>query len=144
MTEENIDQVVEVPAPAQQASAVDAVDAVAGQDGTDDPSDGVATPMAMPDIAPKDGSQVHQTFESDHAIEVLGDVELDVKIELGRSHMLVADVLALEPGKVVELDKLAGDPVDVYVNNRLVARGEVLVVNESFCVRVNEIINDGE
>jgi flagellar motor switch protein FliN/FliY len=54
--------------------------------------------------------------------------------------MLVEDVLKLSEGAVVELDKLAGDPVDIFVNNRHVARGEVLVLNDSFCVRVSEIL----
>ncbi len=76
-------------------------------------------------------------------ISLLHDVDLDVKIELGRTDMLVEDVLKLNDGSVVELDKLAGDPVDVYVNGRLVARGEVLVLNENFCVRISEIV-DGE
>lgn len=74
-------------------------------------------------------------------IELLSDVDLHVKIELGRTRMLVEDVLRLGEGAVVELDKLAGDPVDVYVNERLVARGEVLVLNDNFCVRVNEVID---
>jgi flagellar motor switch protein FliN/FliY len=74
------------------------------------------------------------------SIELLRDVDLNVKIELGRARMLVEDVLKLAEGSVVELDKLAGDPVDVFVNDRLVARGEVLVLNDNFCVRVNEII----
>ncbi len=74
------------------------------------------------------------------SIDLLRDVELNVKIELGRSRMLVEDVLKLGEGTVVELDKLAGDPVDVFVNDRLVARGEVLVLNDNFCVRVNEIV----
>jgi flagellar motor switch protein FliN len=74
------------------------------------------------------------------SIDLLRDVELNVKIELGRSRMLVDEVLKLGEGSVVELDKLAGDPVDVFVNDRLVARGEVLVLNDSFCVRVNEIV----
>lgn len=74
------------------------------------------------------------------SIDLLRDVELSVKIELGRSRMLVEDVLKLAEGSVVELDKLAGDPVDVFVNERLVARGEVLVLNDNFCVRVNEIM----
>jgi flagellar motor switch protein FliN/FliY len=74
------------------------------------------------------------------SIDLLRDVELNVKIELGRSRMLVEDVLKLSEGSVVELDKLAGDPVDVFVNERLVARGEVLVLNDNFCVRVNEIV----
>ena len=75
------------------------------------------------------------------SIDLLRDVELNVKIELGRSRMLVEDILKLGDGSVVELDKLAGDPVDVFVNDRLVARGEVLVLNDNFCVRVNEIVS---
>jgi flagellar motor switch protein FliN/FliY len=74
------------------------------------------------------------------SIDLLRDVDLNVKIELGRSRMLVEDVLKLAEGSVVELDKLAGDPVDVFVNDRLVARGEVLVLNDNFCVRINEIV----
>ncbi|MEM9559774.1 MAG: flagellar motor switch protein FliN [Planctomycetota bacterium] len=71
----------------------------------------------------------------------LSDVDLDVTIELGRTMMTVDDILRLNEGAVVELDKLAGDPVDVFVNGRHVARGEVLVLNDNFCVRVNEIID---
>jgi flagellar motor switch protein FliN/FliY len=74
------------------------------------------------------------------SIDLLRDVDLNVKIELGRARMLVEDVLKLGEGSVVELDKLAGDPVDVFVNERLVARGEVLVLNDNFCVRINEIV----
>ena len=77
-------------------------------------------------------------------IDLLGDVELNVTVELGRTHMLVEDVLSLSNGSVVELDKLAGDPVDVYVNGRLVARGEVLVLNDNFCIRISEIVDDLE
>jgi flagellar motor switch protein FliN/FliY len=73
-------------------------------------------------------------------IELLSDVNLNVKIELGRTRLLVEDVLKLSAGAVVELDKLAGDPVDVFVNDRHVARGEVLVLNDNFCVRINEIL----
>ncbi len=85
--------------------------------------------------------------EGARGIELLSDVNLNVKIELGRTRMLVEDVLRLSEGAVVELDKLAGDPVDVYVNDRPVARGEVLVLNDNFCVRISEIIagpGDGE
>ena len=58
--------------------------------------------------------------------------------------MLVEDVLRLDSGSVVELDKLAGDPVDVYVNGQPVARGEVLVLNDNFCVRINEILSTAQ
>ncbi|MHB1156282.1 MAG: flagellar motor switch protein FliN [Phycisphaerales bacterium] len=75
-------------------------------------------------------------------LDLLHDVDLHVRIELGRTHMLVEDVLRLAEGSVVELDKLAGDPVDVFVNDRLVARGEVLVLNDNFCVRISEIVGE--
>ena len=77
-------------------------------------------------------------------LELLGDVDLDVSIELGRTEMLVEDVLKLGTGSVVELDKLAGDPVDVYVNGRRMARGEVLVLNDNFCIRISEVVSDLE
>ncbi len=72
--------------------------------------------------------------------DLIRDVELDLKIELGRTHMYLEDVLRLRKGCVVPLDKLAGDPVDIYCNGRLIARGEVLVLNDNFCVRVAELI----
>ncbi len=74
------------------------------------------------------------------ALSLLRDVDLRVKVELGRTMMYVEDVLRLNENSIIELDKLAGDPVDIFVNDRPVARGEVLVVNDNFCVRVSEII----
>lgn len=74
------------------------------------------------------------------SIDLLRDVDLDLKIELGRTHMLLEDVLKLRRGSVVTLDKLAGDPVDLYANGRLVARGEILVLNDNFCIRVAELV----
>jgi flagellar motor switch protein FliN/FliY len=73
-------------------------------------------------------------------LALIREVELDVKIELGRTQMFLDDVLKLHKGSVVALDKLAGDPVDIFVNGRLIARGEVLVLNDNFCVRVAELI----
>jgi flagellar motor switch protein FliN/FliY len=74
------------------------------------------------------------------SMDLLRDVSLDLKIELGRTRMHLDEILQLRKGSVVTLDKLAGDPVDVYVNGRLVARGEVLVLNDNFCVRVVELV----
>ncbi len=99
-----------------------------------------ADPQPMP--LPEFDRAAAAIAASKQSIQLLKDVGLHVKIELGRSRMLVEDVLRLGEGSVVELDKLAGDPVDVFVNERLVARGEVLVLNDNFCVRVNEIISD--
>jgi flagellar motor switch protein FliN/FliY len=74
------------------------------------------------------------------SMDLLRDVTLDLKIELGRTRMHLDEILQLRKGSVVTLDKLAGDPVDIYVNGRLVARGEVLVLNDNFCVRVAELV----
>lgn len=95
-----------------------------------------ATPLELPAF-PDQGPAV-----TPETIDLLADVSLNVKIELGRTSMLLEDVLRLSEGAVVELDKLAGDPVDIYVNDRPVARGEVLVMNDNFCVRVHEILSD--
>ncbi|HEX5444162.1 MAG TPA: flagellar motor switch protein FliN [Pirellulales bacterium] len=73
-------------------------------------------------------------------LDLIRDVELDLRIEFGRTQMYLEDVLKLRKGSVVPLDKLAGDPVDIFVNGRLIAKGEVLVLNDNFCVRVAELI----
>lgn len=74
-------------------------------------------------------------------MDMLMDVNLDVSVELGRTKMTVRQVLDLQHGSVVELERLAGDVVDVFVNDKLVARGEVVVVDDKFGVRVTELIN---
>lgn len=75
-------------------------------------------------------------------IEMLHGVEMEVTVELGRTRMPVRDLLALSPGAVLELDRAAGSPADLLVNGRLIARGEVVVVDEDFGLRVTEIISD--
>lgn len=77
---------------------------------------------------------------SGSGIDLLLDVVLKVNVELGRSSLPVRDILALGPGSVVELDRIAGEPVDVFLNATLIARGEVVVVDERFGVRVTEIV----
>lgn len=74
-------------------------------------------------------------------IDLLLDVTLKVTVELGRATMAIKDILALGPGSVIELDKLAGEAVDIMVNDRLIARGEVVVVDENFGVRVTDIVS---
>jgi flagellar motor switch protein FliN/FliY len=91
-------------------------------------------PFELKDLAGLPGATEAAT------LDLVRDVELDLKIELGRTHMHLEDVLRLKKGAVVTLDKLAGDPVDIYANGRLIARGEVLVLNDNFCVRVAELV----
>ena len=69
------------------------------------------------------------------------DVPMQVTVELGRTKKLIRDILELGPGSVIELDKLAGEPVDIFVNTKLIARGEVVVIDENFGVRVTEIVS---
>jgi flagellar motor switch protein FliN/FliY len=78
--------------------------------------------------------------EGNRSLDLLADVEMGVTAELGRTRMTVRELLALTPGSVVELDRTAGSPVDVLVNGTLVARGEVVVIDEEFGVRISEII----
>ena len=130
----------------KQASFEDPAQAM-GEGNETLPPDGLAGSSAAASVPPPptegvklpNFQQVMQEAQVS-SIDLLRDVDLHVKIELGRSRMLVEDVLKLGEGAVVELDKLAGDPVDVFINERLVARGEVLVLNDNFCVRINEIV----
>ena len=97
-------------------------------------SDGSPKPYSLGDLTP--GSDEH----SSQPIDLLGEVEMDLRVELGRTRMKLEEVLQLRGGSVVALDKLAGDPVDIFVNGRLIARGEVLVMNDNFCIRVTELV----
>ena len=81
--------------------------------------------------------------ESDggRSLDFILDIPLDVSVELGRTQMLVNDLLRLGQGSIVELTKLADEPMDIYVNRKLFARGEVVVVNEKFGIRLTDIIS---
>ena len=74
-------------------------------------------------------------------IDLLMDVSMRVTVELGRTRMQLAQILELQHGAVIELDRLAGDPVDIFVNDRMMARGEVVVVDDKFGVRITEMIS---
>ena len=102
-----------------------------------------------PQMAPPVNVQQAQfaTFSNDinpmqpqENIELIKDVPLEVTVELGRTHKSINDILDFSPGTIIELDKIAGEPIDVLVNGKNVAKGEVVVIDESFGVRVTEII----
>ena len=75
-------------------------------------------------------------------IDLIMDVPLEVSAVLGRTRKSIKDILEFAPGKIIELDKLAGEPIDIMVNQKLVAKGEVVVIEESFGIRITEIIKD--
>jgi len=77
-------------------------------------------------------------------LDFILDIPLQVSVELGRTKLLVKDILQLNQGAVVELTKLAGEPLDIFVNSKLVARGEAVVINEKFGVRLVDIIAPNE
>ncbi len=81
---------------------------------------------------------------SARAVEFLLDVPLQVTVELGRTRMRIADLLKLTRGSVVELEKLAGEPLDLRVNGQLVARGEAVIVNDKYGVRLTDVLSPGD
>jgi len=74
-------------------------------------------------------------------LDFILDIPLEVVVELGRSRIVISELLQMSKGSIVELSKLAGEPMDIYVNGKLFARGEVVVVNEKFGVRLTDIVN---
>lgn len=92
--------------------------------------------------APLGGNGVVAT-PSTGPLTLLHDVEMNVTVELGRTTMPIRDLLSLQPGMVVEIDRAAGAPIDVLVNGRLIACGEVVVIDEEFGIRITEIVGTG-
>jgi len=114
-----------------------------------------AQPQAMPQRPPQAPVNVQQaqfaSFESNQLtqsesrnLNMLLDIPLQVTVELGRTKRSVKEILELTSGSVIELDKLAGEPVDILVNARLVAKGEVVVIDENFGVRITDIVSQAD
>lgn len=82
--------------------------------------------------------------ETSKDIGILLDIPLQVSVEVGRSRILVKDLLQMSEGYVVELDKLAGEPLDLYVNSRLIARGEAVLVNDKLGLRLTDVVSPSE
>jgi flagellar motor switch protein FliN/FliY len=107
-----------------------------------DPAAPVPSGRAEPVVQPVRFDQLDEQRGGGSAgIDVLLDVKLPISVELGRTDMLVKEILECGPGTVIELNKLAGEPVDVYINGRMVAQGEVVVVDEHFGVRVTSLLS---
>ncbi len=90
-----------------------------------------------------DTADAKECFD-ERGIDLLLDIPLEISVEVGRSRILVRDLLQLQEGSLVELDKLAGEPLDLYVNGRLIARGEAVVVNEKFGLRLTDVVSPAE
>lgn len=94
--------------------------------------------------APRKGAQEATSAESEagvRGLDFLYDVPLDISVEVGRCKILLKDLLRMGEGYVIELDKLAGEPLDLYVNSRLIARGEAVMVGEKFGIRLTDVVS---
>ena len=99
--------------------------------------------MEMPNEQPAQFQNFSDSYGMANAPENIGlimDVPLEVTVELGRAVKSISEILDFSPGTIIELDKIAGEPIDVLVNGKFVAKGEVVVIEESFGIRVTEII----
>jgi flagellar motor switch protein FliN/FliY len=107
-----------------------------------------ASPVTdAPELEPASESKVtspKETTEKLPNMELLLDVPLEITAELGRTRMIINDLLQLGQGSVIELNKLAGEPLEIFINHKLIARGEVVVVNEKFGIRLTDIISPFE
>ncbi len=74
-------------------------------------------------------------------IDLVMDVPLEITVEMGRTSRTVKEILTFSPGKIIELDKLAGDPIDILVNGKFVAKGEVVVIDENYGIRITDIVS---
>lgn len=102
------------------------------------------TEEAVENLAKAADGVIKATQEMPRNLDFLLDVYLQVSVEVGRTRMTIQDLLQLGQGSVIELTKLAGEPLDVYINNRLVARGEAVIVNEKFGIRITDIISQND
>jgi len=99
----------------------------------------MASPAEFQQLNPRSA-----TTTTTNNIDLLLDVKMPVSIELGRTDMPISEILTLGPGSIVELDKLAGEPVDLLVNDKIIAKGEVVVVDENFGVRITMLMSPEE
>ena len=153
LSPEEIEALVSQGGAADGEAKPDAADAAAGEQAAGDEQQAGAAEDSPPEIrVASDSDRAVRPMEFNPVgvpagaaarggMDLIMDVNLQVTVELGRTLLKVRDVLALGPGAVVELDKHAGEPVDVVVNNKTVARGEVVVIDENFGVRLTEIID---
>ena len=104
---------------------------------------GIQQPSPIVDVRPAEFSPISSRAVSGNAskIDLVSDIPVRVTVELGRTRKNISEILAMSTGSIIELDRMAGEPVDVFVNGKLIAKGEVVVIDENFGVRVTEIIN---
>jgi len=97
-------------------------------------NDSTSSPKTTASSPPKEG----------RGLDFLYDIPLQISVEVGRSKILLRDLLKMSEGYVIELDKLAGEPLDLYVNSRLIARGEAVMVGDKFGIRLTDVVSTSD
>ncbi len=139
----------------KEAAVTAELDKPSNQMEEESPATETGNPQYLGDNIDKNNASIHQASFSDleqvtnnknkqRNLDMLLDIPLKVSVELGRTKRSIKDILDLSSGSVIELDKLAGEPVDILVNGKLIARGEVVVIDENFGVRVTDIISQSD
>lgn len=141
MADESMNEAIEQPQEVVQESVQTPA--------ANDPEPGAPPPEPAEVVQPRKaqfeplGSTPSPSAKGANSMEMLLDVPMGVTVELGRTSMAVQEVLDLQSGSVIELDHLAGEAVDIFINNHLLAKGEVVVVDDRFGVRVTQILANG-
>ena len=107
------------------------------------PSPGAQQPAPVVDVHPAEFTPLmpRGAAGTGGKIDLIADIPVRVTVELGKTRKNISEILGIAPGSVIELDKMAGEPVDVLVNGKLIAKGEVVVIDENFGVRITEVLN---
>jgi flagellar motor switch protein FliN/FliY len=130
-------------AVAQDDMAEDLADATNGQGGTDDTAD-TGGGEEFQQVAAKQLNDTANPESGEVKLDVILDIPVTVGMEIGRTQLSIRNLLQLNQGSIVELDRLAGEPMDVLVNGTLVAHGEVVVVNEKFGIRLTDVVSPAD
>ncbi|WP_045860411.1 flagellar motor switch protein FliN [Teredinibacter purpureus] len=122
------------------AAAMEEQDIIDG----DGDAEGDTAPMALDEFEAVTASLEHGGGEGNPNLDVILDIPVSISMEVGRTSITIRNLLQLNQGSVIELDRLAGEPLDVLVNGTLIAHGEVVVVNEKFGIRMTDVISPSE
>jgi len=119
------------------------MDTITSKNSRPDPDEIKELLQENPQTAPKD-TKISSDQKSGRELNFLYDIPLQISVEVGRSKILLRDLLKMGEGYVIELDKLAGEPLDLYVNSKLIAKGEAVMVGEKFGIRLTDVVSTAD
>lgn len=141
LSQADLDALIAAAGPGAEGAEPGGFDS--GAEAEPDAMPGQAGLVDLPSFAPA-APAPPLSFDTGSGMGRVRDIPLEVTVELGRTRLLIRDIMDLSAGSIIELDKIAGEPVDLFANGLLIARGEVIVIDDNFGVRVTEIITARE